>query len=707
MPAKKGYGPFSVPHVAIDRPAILRNAEKLLRQGKLEPAIAEYLRVVEDQPRDWNTANILGDLYMRAGHSDKAVEQFARIADGLKSDGFLPKAAALYKKVLKIRPDDEHALLQAGEIAAVQGVLVDARTYLNAVADRRLARDDRHGAAEIRIRLGSLDPADFDARRMAARARVEMGDGPGALRDLKDIAADLAQKGRGADAVEVLREAAELDPDDQDVRSQLFTAHIAVGDLEAAEPFATTPDELKILGRAYIDRGDMTSATRFLTAETAADDPELLLTIAEARLRSGATDEGLAIVRQLLNQDPARGPAITSLGCDVAAAAPDAGFAVVEMAAETSVIEGDWPSAAAALQEFVTRVHDHIPALMRLVEICFDGSLEATLHTAQWQLADAYLAAGAAAEARVIAEDLMARDPSEPRHVEQLRRALAMLGEEDPDRVIAERLSAAAEDASAAAASRELGLDTLAETQPTAPARTQPTAESPANTQPTAEPAANTQTTAKASAKKEPAAHEPADKPSAETITPAAPHAMEVDLSEVLADFRKASVPPAERPPTKRPPAAPDPSGAHDLDEVFEQFRGEALSASERPTARSEYERGVALRDAGRIDESIKAFQIAAREPRLRFHAAAALGRLYQERDGLHQAVEWFEQAAQAPAPSSDEAHALFYELAEALESLGEMKRALAILLELRAEAGAYRDVSARINRLAKVQTRG
>ena len=50
----------------LDREDTLKKAEKLLRQGRLDGAIAEYLRVVEDQPRDWNTANTLGDLYVRA-----------------------------------------------------------------------------------------------------------------------------------------------------------------------------------------------------------------------------------------------------------------------------------------------------------------------------------------------------------------------------------------------------------------------------------------------------------------------------------------------------------------------------------------------------------------------------------------------------------------------------------------------------------------
>ena len=150
--------------MAIDRAAILKNAEKLLRQGKIEPAIAEYLRVVEDQPRDWNLANTLGDLYVRAGQVDKAVEQFARIADSLSEEGFLPKASAIYKKVLKLRPEHEHALLQAAEIAASLGLLVDARSYLTQIIDRRQGRGDNRGAAQARVRLGSQGGCGPSAR---------------------------------------------------------------------------------------------------------------------------------------------------------------------------------------------------------------------------------------------------------------------------------------------------------------------------------------------------------------------------------------------------------------------------------------------------------------------------------------------------------------------------------------------------------------
>src|SRR5262245_14171977 len=101
-----------------DRDDTLRSAEKLLRQGKLDAAIAEYRKVIDDQPNDWNTANALGDLYFRAGQTDKAVAEYGRIADHLANEGFFQKAVAVYRKIIKIKPDDERSMWQLGGLAA-------------------------------------------------------------------------------------------------------------------------------------------------------------------------------------------------------------------------------------------------------------------------------------------------------------------------------------------------------------------------------------------------------------------------------------------------------------------------------------------------------------------------------------------------------------------------------------------------------------
>jgi tetratricopeptide repeat protein len=99
--------------------------------------------------------------------------------------------------------------------------------------------------------------------------------------------------------------------------------------------------------------------------------------------------------------------------------------------------------------------------------------------------------------------------------------------------------------------------------------------------------------------------------------------------------------------------------------------------------------------------------QAASRAPMLRFATASLLARIFRDRGVTSEAVQWYERAAQAPAPTPAEYHVLLFELAEALEAEGETLRALAVCLELQAEAGDYRDVADRVDRLAKVQARG
>jgi tetratricopeptide (TPR) repeat protein len=734
--------------VPIDRAATLRNAEKLIRQGKIDAAIAEYVRIVEDQPQDWAAKNTLGDLYGRAGQTEKAVQQFVEIANNLSDEGQIAKAGALYKKILKLKPDHEHSLMQVADVLAMQRLYADARAHLTALIDLRTTRGDTRGALQAKIRIGSLDPDDYQGRLMAVNARIEMGDKAGALSDLKDIASELAEKGRTAEAVDALHQAAQLHPGDDEIREKLYDVHFGAGDYPQARECATSLEQLQMivasqegagdadgaletlrfaanahpenvelrtgLARKFIARGDMTAAADYLTAETAGDDPELLLLVADIKLRGPAPDDGLAILRKLLDQDPGRREQIALLGWKIAETQGEAGFTVVELAADASVAQSDFPSAAAALQEFVTRVPNHIPALMRLVEICVDGGLEATMYSAQAQLADAYIAAGSATEARFIAEDLVAREPWENANIERFRRALVMMGEPDPDALIASRLSGESPftstdlisgeslfDEPKRAPEPEVPIDDLLAAAAAADAPPPP--KKPAAPKRPSRLGEDTQFTLSANAIDlesilggfdddfgTPAAPSP---PTARAS--AASDDVEVDLSIVLEDIK-----PSGAAPTAAPPA-PAPS---DLDGVFGTMRDQASRRSGLDDAEKEYKRGLALRAAGDIDGCIQALEKASRAPKLRFGTSWLIARLYREHDKLPQALEWLERAAQAPAPTADESHQLLYELAEGLEKVGEVARALAICLELQADAGSYKDVDERVDRLTKVQ---
>jgi tetratricopeptide (TPR) repeat protein len=171
---------------------------------------------------------------------------------------------------------------------------------------------------------------------------------------------------------------------------------------------------------------------------------------------------------------------------------------------------------------------------------------------------------------------------------------------------------------------------------------------------------------------------------------------VEVDLSIVLDDANAGAAAPGNK------AAEPD-----DLDGVFGHLRDQAAKRSGLDDAQKEYKRGLALRAAGDIDGCIKSLEKASHAPKLRFATSKLIARLYRERDMLPEALEWLERTSQAPAPTPDDGYQALFELGEMLEQVGEVARALAVCMELQSEAGTYRDVAERIDRLTKVQAGG
>jgi tetratricopeptide (TPR) repeat protein len=350
-----------------DREAVLRKAEKLLRVGKLEQATAQYEQVVRECPDDVATGALLGNLYLRAGTPERAVEHFTQIADGLRTRGLLTQAAGAYRRVLAIAGDNEDALLNLADIASSQQNVSEARTHLTAVQERRRARGDLQGAAEIVIQLAALDPNDFTARLAGACARQELGDVEGAVADLKRAADDLLDAGRHSDAAAMLKEATVLAPHDQSLTDRLFDAYLQAGNFAAArdsarlpgqwkrlattllavdddsalevlrEAAAREPNDLTLqasLARWFIARGDAASAASHLRVEMAEGDPALLLSIAEIKLRGGQEDEALTLAQRSLSAAPNLAADVSALGLRAASVTPDSAWRFVQMAVD-------------------------------------------------------------------------------------------------------------------------------------------------------------------------------------------------------------------------------------------------------------------------------------------------------------------------------------------------------------------------------------
>src|SRR6201981_1611401 len=92
---------------------VLSAAEKYVQQGKLQNAIAEYEKILKNDPKDLTVTNTVGDLYARIGENDKATECFKNVGDAYASQGFTVKAIAMYKKLSKLKASMECVLRAA------------------------------------------------------------------------------------------------------------------------------------------------------------------------------------------------------------------------------------------------------------------------------------------------------------------------------------------------------------------------------------------------------------------------------------------------------------------------------------------------------------------------------------------------------------------------------------------------------------------
>jgi tetratricopeptide (TPR) repeat protein len=392
--------------MSASRQAAVRAAEKLLRVGKLPAAIEAYSRLVDEDPGDLDTALHLAQLQLRNRDVDGAAARFRSVADQWRADGKLEQAFETYKKILAIKPADEHALGHAAALALTQGQTSEGRRLLLALADQQVARNDMAAAGDTLAEAATLDPSDTALRERVFQMAVAAGNFPRAREHAQTtshrrrVADALHAAGLRDEATDVLREALQHDPDHLPTVARLV--------------------------RLLVETGDAIAAAEYLSPGMAGSDPEARVALVEVLMRGGRPEDAVEVAHRTLADAPDTADALARLAAAAAPHSLDAAVTLIDMVATQWIERSQLESAATALQQFVTRAPGCIAALVRLVEVAVDGDLGATATHAQEMLADAYLANGAVEEGLAIAEDLAAREPNNPVHAARVRQAQEM-----------------------------------------------------------------------------------------------------------------------------------------------------------------------------------------------------------------------------------------------------------------------------------------
>ncbi|HKY32316.1 MAG TPA: tetratricopeptide repeat protein [Candidatus Polarisedimenticolia bacterium] len=416
--------------MAIDRNKISQAAEKLVAQGKIDQAIAQFELLVRDNPRDMNAINKIGDLYSRIGKKREAILQYNKIGEFYAKDGFFLKAIAIYKKINKLDPSHLDAYQRLAELYEKQGLVLEARSQYQFVAQQSLRAGDVKRAIAVNEALVAMDPSDLKQR--AALADLKAGDGraPDAAEDYVKIGAELEEKGRTAEARSAYEKAASLHPGSPAMVLRLAESRRAGGDAESA--LKMVKDALK-----------------------KSESPDLLILQGDLHLDASRCADAIASFDRAAALAPQRGEAAVK-GARARLAAGDAAGAIESLAprADALLKQGLGKEAAAVLEEAAEADEgSHVlRVLMSLHEALKDDQ---RLLRAGSRLALRCLEAGETLEGGRIVEKLLAMRPGDP-GLEELRVRLrpspaqaaapAAQGGRDPDSApLREKGSAAGE----------------------------------------------------------------------------------------------------------------------------------------------------------------------------------------------------------------------------------------------------------------------
>jgi tetratricopeptide (TPR) repeat protein len=249
--------------VSIDRQKVIDAAQKFAAKGQFDKAVAEYQKLVKDDPNDVRILLKIGDLQVRRGAREDAIATYSRVARGYDEQGFALKAIAVYKQILSIDPNLTELYSKLASLYVKLGLLPDALSNLETLAARyaRAGQDDK--LVGVVREMVEIDPNNVATRIKLAELLSRMGKNSEAAIEF-DAGGELLRKaGRVDDWARVTERLLYHRPDDARVARDLATHYLERNDAKRALPklqvaFKANPrdvDVLEMLASAFFALG--------------------------------------------------------------------------------------------------------------------------------------------------------------------------------------------------------------------------------------------------------------------------------------------------------------------------------------------------------------------------------------------------------------------------------------------------------------------
>lgn len=269
-------------------------ADTVLKQGNVQEAYGQYLRLIEQYPDTPEVRRILAELAIGRGDWAEA-ERHGNEAIRLAPDAPGVRAIALalgYRKAVMDRDEEARAVL-AEEARAVLAETPDSRIALRILIDHLAAGPDPTAALPEIERALALEPEALELH--VAKLRI------------------LAQSGDSAGLGVQLKTMVERFPDNVDARSALIAWYMSEGDIDGAEAFMrqlagdpTGPVEghiavIQLLQAARSAEAAQTELGRLIAANDGTANADLYRALdATFDFEAGKRDEAIAAMETIL-----------------------------------------------------------------------------------------------------------------------------------------------------------------------------------------------------------------------------------------------------------------------------------------------------------------------------------------------------------------------------------------------------------------------
>lgn len=150
-------------------------AQKAVAKGRLKRAIAEYSRILEHAPGDFEVRGKLAPLQAKCMMLNAAWSNFNAAARGYEQDGFVEKALSVYRQAAHSFPDRPGPWEMLADLHLQMHHQADALAALREGASHFRSRSTRSTGVRLLEKAHRIDPEDSDTTLELSRRLAKAG----------------------------------------------------------------------------------------------------------------------------------------------------------------------------------------------------------------------------------------------------------------------------------------------------------------------------------------------------------------------------------------------------------------------------------------------------------------------------------------------------------------------------------------------------